>query len=87
MKTYVDLVVDEKEIVVVPRGSDADSGMVLMPLSEYNSIKETEYLLSTAANREALRRSIEQVEKGETVDFSLEELTDFLDKDNSSKAS
>jgi len=35
-----------------------------MPLSEYNAIKETEYLLSTPANAEALRRSIEQIEKG-----------------------
>jgi len=55
LKTYVDLVVGEKETVIIPRGSDPDSGMVLMPLSEYNSIKETEYLLSTPANKEALR--------------------------------
>ena len=34
---------------------------------------ETEYLLSSPANRESLMRSMKQIEEGNTVSFSIEE--------------
>ena len=38
--------------------------VVLVPLDEYNSWKETLYLLSNPANAEHLRRSIAEAEAG-----------------------
>jgi len=55
-----------------PKGED----LIVMPLSEYNAIKETEYLLSTEANRERLRKSIEEAEKGNTTTIETANLWD-----------
>lgn len=78
MKTYVDLVVDDNETVIIPRGSEPNSGMVLMPLSEYNSMKETEFLLSNKVNRERLLASIRQIESGkELIAKTVEELDEL----------
>ena len=38
------------------------------------AMDETEYLLSSPANRESLERSIRQAEEGKVVVFTLEEL-------------
>ena len=43
-------------------------------LAEARAWKETEYLLSTDANREALMESIAQHERGEVVEKTMEEL-------------
>lgn len=75
LKTYVDLVVDNNETVVIPRGTEPNSGMVLMPLSEYNSMKETEFLLTSKVNRERLLASIREIESGKKlIAKTMEEL-------------
>jgi len=49
-----------------------DSTTVDITVSE--SMDETEYLLSSKANREHLERSMKQAEEGDVVVFTLEEL-------------
>lgn len=61
------------EVLIVPRNNEEDDTIVIMSIKEYNSLKETEYLLSTRTNQIELEESIRQMERGETVSFKLEE--------------
>jgi antitoxin YefM len=65
LKEVLDRVVDDADITIITR-RDADD-VVLMSLSEYNSWKETEYLLSSPANARRLRESIAQLNAGRKV--------------------
>ena len=51
----------EPRIVVTDKGEQ----VVLMPLDDYNSDKETLYLLANPANAAHLRRSIAEAESGQ----------------------
>ncbi len=72
LKSKLDLVSEDKEVVIVHRSGQED--VVMIPLSEYNSWKETQYLFSTKANREHLKRSITQAKKKETITTAIDDL-------------
>ena len=73
MKYYFDAVSKSMEVIIVPRNNNDDDAIVIMSIREYNSLKETEYLLSSSTNRKRLEESINQLKDGETVPFSLED--------------
>lgn len=52
---------DHEPIVIVRKRSQH---VVLLPLSDFNSINETLYLLGTSSNASRLRKSIEQHKSG-----------------------
>ena len=58
----LDAVVDDKEEVVIARERGS---AVIVDLREYESLKETAYLLRSPANARRLFRSIEQLGRGE----------------------
>ena len=57
----------EPRIVVTDKGEQ----VVMMPLDEFNSWKETLYLLSNPANAAHLRRSITEAESGQAAKREL----------------
>jgi antitoxin YefM len=65
---------DMKPVIITSKAGNA----VLISVSEYESMIETAYLLSTPANREWLLESLAQADRGElqTVDFPLTAVED-----------
>jgi antitoxin YefM len=65
----LDSVINDAEEVVVTRSGHEP--VVIVPLAEYESMKETEYLLRNPSNAAALRRSIEELERGDAKERDL----------------
>ncbi len=64
LKHWFDKVVNDVSDVIIKRKSGKD--LVLISLDEYNSLKETTYLLS-GKNRDILLNSIKELESGKGV--------------------
>lgn len=58
----LDSVVDDREEVVITRAGHEP--VVIVSLADYQSLKETAYLLQNPANARRLLRSIERLEAG-----------------------
>ena len=61
LKHWLNSVIDDVEEVIIKRKDQKD--LVLISLEEYNSLVETNYLLS-GKNRDVLLESINEVKKG-----------------------
>ena len=70
LKGYIDSVIDDCETVIVNR--DNGSGVVLISLDEYNSLKETEYIISSPQTMEDIRQGEADLktDKGIEVDIN-----------------
>lgn len=68
LKHWFDKVVNDVSDVVIKRKSGKD--LVLISLDEYNSLKETTYLL-TGKNRDILLNSIKELEAGNGLQKNL----------------
>ena len=65
LKELFEKVYFDKEDVIIHRKSK--ESVVVIPLEEYNAIKETLYLLSTQKNREHLQRSLQEAKEGKLI--------------------
>ncbi len=68
LKHWFDKVIDDVSDLVIKRKGGKD--LVLISLDEYNSLKETAYLL-TGKNRDILLNSIKELESGKGVQKDL----------------
>jgi len=60
-----DAVIDDREEVVVTRAGHEP--VVIVSLADYESLKETAYLLQNPANARRILRAIEELEQGRGV--------------------
>ena len=65
LKTYMDKVIQDSDPLIITRKNNEN--VVLMSVNEYNSLIETNYLLSNEANAEHLKKSIAQHKSGKVV--------------------
>lgn len=70
LKKWFDLVINDVEELVIKRKDNKD--LVLISLDEYNSLKETAYLLS-GKNRDVLIQSLKEAKEGATESHELSE--------------
>ena len=68
LKHWLDTVINDVEEIIIKRKNNKD--LVLISLDEYNSLKETAYLLS-GKNRDILIQSIQQAEAGNVSEQKL----------------
>ena len=77
LKSYIDAVIDDYDTVVVNRGNG--KGVVMISLDEYNSLKETEYIMSSPETMEAIHKGEEDIKSGNSISQKEgESIEDFL---------
>ena len=72
LKSFLDKVMESNTPLYVKRTKGED--VVVLSKSDYESMEETLYLLSSEKNRTHLVESIKQAEKGEVEKVKMEEL-------------
>jgi len=65
IKSYLDKVTQSFETLIINIGKD--SGVVIISLEEYNSLKSTQHELSSRINQQRLDESIEALKSGKKL--------------------
>ena len=71
LKYYIDSVTDNNDTLIVNGNGKT---VVVMSLDNYNSMDETDYLMSTPANKEMMYKSLQQLKEGKVVTKTIAEL-------------
>ena len=68
----MDQIYEDHDILIINRPEDKD--MVMLSLRDFNALKETAYLLSTAANAKKLSESVDQLKNNNIVQKHINDL-------------
>lgn len=77
-KTYCDKVNDDYETIIITRKDNKN--VVMISQDEYNNIMENLYIMSNKKYYDRLVESRKQIERGEMVKKSTEELEEMTDE-------
>lgn len=69
LKDYLDQVYDDHEPIIITRKNNQN--IVLLSIEEYNSLIETNYLLSNRTNSKRLLQSLDKARNGKAFEKEL----------------
>jgi len=69
LKSYMDIVYDNHEPLIITRKNDEN--LVMISIEDYNSMIETDYLLSSEKNAEHLIHSMDAARNGRSIERDL----------------
>ena len=72
LKEYLDRVTDNQEALIISRPKK--NNVVVVSQEEYESLRETAYLLSSPKNAARLHEALQQLESGKAVAKNLADL-------------
>ena len=72
LKSYLDGVANDSEPLLVHRSGNAS--VVIISLDEYNTIKETEYIMKSPAMMEVIRQGEAEIQQGKGKAVNPDEL-------------
>jgi len=72
LKSYLNGVINDSEPLLVHRSGN--ESVVVISLDEYNSIKETEYIMKSPAMMEAIRKGEDEIKRGGGKKADIDEL-------------
>lgn len=79
LKSYLDGVINDSEPLIVHRSGN--ESVIVISLEEYNSIKETEYIMKSPAMMDVIRQGEEDIKRGKCVSQQEgESMEDFLNR-------
>ena len=68
LKEHIDAVINDNDALVVDRGNN--TGIVMISLEEYNSILETEYIMSNPKVLADIQQSLQEISEGKGIEVN-----------------
>ena len=75
LKTHLNEVSENSEIIIVPRNNQEEDAIVIMSIGEYNSLNETSYLMSSEANHKRLIKGMSQADNNILKEVDLDSIS------------
>ncbi|MBQ0086427.1 MAG: type II toxin-antitoxin system Phd/YefM family antitoxin [Bacteroidales bacterium] len=69
LKEHIDAVIADNDALIVDRGNN--TGIVMISLEEYNSIMETEYIMSNPKVLADIQQSLQEISEGKGIEVNL----------------
>ena len=69
LKEHIDAVIADNDALIVDRGNN--TGIVMISLEEYNSIMETEYIMSNPKVLADIQQSLKEISEGKGIEVNL----------------
>lgn len=72
LKENIDAVIADNEALIIDRGNN--TGVVMISLEEYNSIMETEYIMSNPRVMQDIQQGLQDIAEGKGIEIDTDEL-------------